>query len=118
MTEELPVAEDALNYGEGKKEIIFRETFKRHADLKSQLQYDGLKMAKFLRECVTFYLNKDPTMMELIDKMKGIAKVPTEQIKTAKVERKQAAKTVEQFALNENEIENIFDILEEEHPEL
>ena len=118
MNETLNVEEDALNYGEGKKEIIFRDTNKRHAELKLQLQYDGLKMAKFLRECVTFYLTKDPLMMELIDKMKGVAKVSIKQTNIVKNERKETNIISNEFALNENEVENIFDMLEEEYPEL
>lgn len=109
---------EVINYGEGKKEIIFRETFKRHADLKIQLQYDELKMAKFCRECVTFYLNKDPLMMELVDRMKGIEKVSIARTEIAKRERKKTDKVVEDFALDDKERQSIFDMLAEEHPEL
>jgi len=118
MTKIPDIDEEALNYGEGKKEIIFRESFKRHADLKIQLQYDGLNMAKFLRQCVTFYLEKNVLMMELIDQMKKSSRVSVDKIKIAKQERKESAQVTSDFALNDNEIENIFDMLEEEYPEL
>lgn len=109
------------DYGTGKQQIIFRETVKRYADFKTQLQYDSLKIAKFLRNCVTFYLEKDPQMMELVDKMKGINKpkpVKPKEVKIAQTERKQEQKIVSEFTLNPDDVENIYDLLEEENPEL
>jgi len=117
MTEETRNNEE---YGLEKKEIIFRETPKRHAELKIQLQYEGLKMSKFLRECVSLFLSKDPDMMVLIDKMKGITKPPISKrdINTVRQERKEEKAVEVAFALDENEVENIFDLIEEEHPDI
>ena len=114
--------ENNEEYGVGKKEIIFRETVKRHADLKIQLQYDHLKVARFLRECVGFYLNKDPLMMELVDRMKGVITIPKPvskvEMNIVKKDKKEAKKVETEFALNENEVENIFDTIEENFPDL
>ena len=56
--------------------------------------------------------------MAFIDEMKeekGISQARTNKVKKAEQEQKN---TISQFALNRTEIEDIFDILEKENPDL
>jgi hypothetical protein len=45
-------------------------------------------------------------------------KIYKRNIKTRKNDRKEESETIEDFALNEEDIKNIFDILERENPDI
>lgn len=106
-------------YGREGKKIVFYDTDKRHAELKIRLKYDQLTQAEFFRTLIGGYLAKDKDILSFLHKyMEESGK----QSKSNLVKNRQliaAGRDIEsKFALNEDEIENIFDILEEEHPEL
>ena len=107
------------DYGRGKKKIIFYDTEKRHAELKIRLHYDGLTQLDFFKAVVAGYVEKDNLFMQYLNKIKE------QYSKHGKVRRKASEKIYEEgvenenkFALTAEEIENIFDILEEEHTEI
>jgi len=106
------------DYGENKKQICFESTPKLHADLKIRLHYDEIKIKEFFNIVVKAYINKNKNIMAFIDEMKeekGISQARTNKVKKAEQEQKN---TISQFALNRTEIEDIFDILEKENPDL
>jgi len=106
------------DYGENKKQICFESTAKLHADLKIRLHYDEIKIKEFFNKVVKAYIDKNKNIMAFIDEIKetkGISQIRRTKVK--KAEQKQA-NTIRNFALDETEIENIFDILEKEHPDL
>ena len=106
---------------DGKKKVVFYDTDKRHADLKIRLHYDGLTQTAFFRSMVSGYLDKDPAIMDFIHRTKE-----ENDIQSAK-KRKDSKRLAEQgeeikkkyhTSLADEEVENIFDLLEEELPEL
>ena len=107
------------DYGENKKQICFESKAKLHADLKIRLHYDEIKIKEFFNEVVTGYINKNKNMMAFIDdskrKKRNIADTRRNKVKKSEQEQEN---TIRQFALDKNDIENIFDILEKEHPDL
>jgi len=107
------------DYGKREKRISFMDTDKRNADLIVRLKNDGLTKTKFFRAILTGYLKRDHLMVEFIERYKHESGTQSA-VKADKV--KDLEKTGEQnkkkFGLDVNEIENIFDILEKEHPEL
>ena len=106
------------DYGENKKQICFESTPKLHADLKIRLHHDEIKIKEFFNKIVAAYINKNKNIIAFIDevkKTKGISQTRRNKIK--KSEQKQE-NTIRQFALDKTDIENIFDILEKEHPDL
>ena len=106
-----------MSYGKTDKKILFYDTDKRHAELKIRLQYDGLKQSEFFRAMVTGYLEEDPSIMEYVDTYKESDGIQSgRQQKITQKETKQGRELAKTFA--ENEIENIFDIIERENPEL
>ena len=106
-----------MSYGKTDKKILFYDTDKRHAELKIRLQYDGLKQSEFFRAMVTGYLEEDPSIMEYVDTYKeSDGRQSGRQQKITQKETKQGRELAKTFA--ENEIENIFDIIERENPEL
>mgnify|MGYP003128196241 FL=1 len=109
------MAKKLPKYGEDYKKIMFYDSDKRHADLKIRLQYDGLKQNEFFRAVVTAYLSKDDDFMKFIERYREENETmdKTKLRKQRKI-RKQEKELKTKFSLNENEIESIFDLLEEQ----
>lgn len=104
---------------EDRKKLMFWDSPKRQADLKIRLQLDGFTQSHFFRAMITGYLEKNEYITKYLDEYKG--KHVTQGIQKRKqIEKglKKYNETKKQFALNENEIEDIFDIIAEEFPEL
>jgi len=101
------------------KKIIFTIPENDKAKFKVQLQYDSLTQAQFLRGMIDGYINKDGDFMNFVSKLKGTHKFQSQaQIKKVKKNLEDITVTKKKFALGDDEVENIFDILEVEHPEL
>jgi len=107
------------NYGKSGKKIVFYDSDKRHADLKIRLHFDGLTQSAFFRGMISGYLSQDENIVNFIDKLKEENNFQS-QTKRKKIKKmtKMRQETIDKFALKEDEIESIFDILEEECPEL
>tara|TARA_Y100000034_G_C6704787_1_gene311024 strand:- start:292 stop:630 length:339 start_codon:yes stop_codon:yes gene_type:complete len=108
------MAKKLPKYGEDYKKVMFYDSDKRHADLKIRLQYDGLKQNQFFRAVVTAYLEKEESFMKFIDKYREENETmdKTKMRKQNKI-KKQEKELKTKFSLNDNEIESIFDMLEE-----
>jgi len=106
---------EEIDYGNLTKRIIFVDNDHRHAKLLVKLKYDGLKQSDFFRHIVSGYLANDTRIDEYV-----------EELKTQSLKRKSKTRKLKQAGrrnasdlnLRKEEIENIFDILEEEHPDL
>ena len=102
-----------------RKKFMFYDTGKRQADLRVRLDYDGMNQSQFFRAMITGYLERDESLLDFLDRHKEINQVQGQKKRAGNKLLTKAGRQVEkEFALNENEIENIFDILEKEHPEL
>jgi len=101
------------------KKILFTDTDKRHANLKLRLHYDGLTQADFFRSLITGYLEKDKNIMNFIAGLQEGEKIHSKQkrAKSKKLEE-EGENLMKKLGLGEEEIENIFDLLEEEYPNL
>ena len=78
--------------------LSFSLNTKLHENLKIRLFYDEIKtQSEFFRYCVESYLSQDPLFVAFLDDYK--------------INKKE-------LALTDKEVQNIFDILEEELPEL
>ena len=106
-------------FRKAEKQVCFEDFDKNHADLKIRLHYDGLYQNEFFRLMMRKYIDKDENMMEIIDEYKE------QKNGQSKLNRKKSKQLIQkgqevekQFALNPNEVESIFDLLEKEHPEL
>jgi len=104
---------------EKKTKIMFTVTERTKADFKLQLQYDSLTQVKFFRSLMEGYIYKDSDLMVYINKFKKQNSIQNiTQRKRIMTNIKQASDTKNKFALGDDEVENIFDILEKEHPDL
>jgi len=107
------------SYGMREKKIVFTDTDKRHADLKVRLQHDDLSQSDFFRAMLSGYIEKDSRIISFLYDWR-------EQNRTySKKKRKKSERLLDKgeeikskFGLEEDEIESIFDLLEQEHPDL
>ena len=100
-------------------QIMFTVTKRAKADFKIQLQYDSLTQVKFFRAVMEGYLNKDPDLIAYLNRFKEQNSIQNAtQRKRTETNIKQAKETKKQFALGDEEVDSIFDILEKEHPDL
>jgi hypothetical protein len=102
------------------KKVVFYDTDKRHANLKIRLHYDGLTQAGFFRAMVTGYLDKDPAIIDFIQRLKNDNDIQSIKKRKGSEELLQKGEETERkFSLLENdEVESIFDMIEKEFPEL
>ena len=108
-----------IDYGTLNKIVQFKETDKRHADLRIRLHYDGFYQGEFFRDIVTGYLNKDENLLAYVEKVKEEKrKYNKGRLRKGKALHKKGREVEKQFALKEEEIESIFDIIEKEFPDL
>ena len=104
------------------KKIVFYDTLPRQAEFKIQLSHDGIGQSEFYRAMLTGYIKKDSDMLAFVDKLKASKKVG-EPIKKKDINRsrkliKDGDETMAKLGLAEDDIENIFDILERANPDL
>ena len=102
-----------------KKKIDFDDTSSRHAQLRLRLGYDGLSQAEFFRSLVTGYLNKDKDILNYLKQYKlNQGKQSKKNIKIIDNDYEKSEDLLSKFGIKDEELENIFDIIEEEHPDL
>jgi succinate dehydrogenase flavin-adding protein (antitoxin of CptAB toxin-antitoxin module) len=107
------------NMSEVKKKVQFVDTDIRHAQLRIQLEREDLTQAEFFRACLTGMIENDTTFMSYIRKYKGKKNIG--QKRSAKVLEKEDQASddlMKKFGIKDDELENIFDLIAEEHPDL
>jgi len=102
------------------KKIVFHDTDKRHADLKIRLHYDGLTQAGFFRAMISGYLDKDAAVVDFIQRFKEQHNVQSKKKrKDSKRLLEAGEKTKSKFSIfKDDEVEDMFDIIEKEFPDL
>jgi hypothetical protein len=101
------------NYGKEYKKVVFYALDKDHAELRIRIHYDGMTQGDFFRGLLMGYLNRDESIIAYIDRYKEEFSLQSKNRRN-KIKKTDKARldTIEKFALNDEEIENIFDILE------
>ena len=106
-------------YGHNRKKVVFYSTDKAHADMKIRLKYDGLTQSSFFRGVVEGYINKDPAISDFIDRLKeGLSMQGASRRQQSSRLTQQGTEAASKFGLGDAEVEDIFDIIQKEHPEL
>ena len=104
---------------EVKKKVQFVDTDIRHAQLRIQLERENLSQAEFFRACLTGMIENDTAFMNYIRKYKDKKNIG--QKRSAKIlekEDKASDDLMKKFGIKDDELENIFDLIAEEHPDL
>ena len=102
-----------------RKKFMFYDTGKRQTDLKIHLRTDNLNQSMFFRMMISGYLDRDENLIMFIEKFKQDNQLEgrSHSKKILKGAEK-ARETKNKFGLDDTDIENFFDIMEEEHPNL
>tara|TARA_Y100000310_G_C20682151_1_gene816637 strand:+ start:2892 stop:3212 length:321 start_codon:yes stop_codon:yes gene_type:complete len=104
---------------EEKKKIIFTVLAREKEDFKIQLQYDGMTQAHFFRAIMQGYLVKDPIFLQYLSAYKQREGIQNHaQRRKILSSASKALVTKKLFSLDDDEVDNIFDILESENPDL
>mgnify|MGYP001345292202 CR=1 FL=1 len=106
---------DSPRYGKLTKRIVFTDTDHRHAQLLLKLKNDNLNQSDFFRFLVTGYIEDNENIREYIDKCVPLSKKKKQ--KSQKL-RQMGINALDDFGLSEKDVDNIFDLIEKEHPEL
>ncbi len=98
-----------------RKKFMFYDTEERQAALRIRCQYDGINQSQFFRMMITGYLEGDSSINDYMLKCKERFSIQGKH-KRDYINRKNkdAANTKNKFALDSNEIESIFDMIEQE----
>ena len=96
------------------KSVCFKQSVIAHADLKIRLEYDEIRQQTFFEWVVKAYVNRDEDMVRLVDRHKKEYRVQTAgRRKKTQEDYMYRKETEKRFALRKDEIENIFDLIEE-----
>jgi len=92
---------------------------KQHMDLKVKLDFHHISMSEFVRVCADGVLSSNPIMDQFIDFYKEHSdKHSKKSIKAAKKDRLDGDELMVNLGITGEDIEDIFDIIEEDHPEI
>lgn len=101
------------------KKIMFDDTDIRHAKLKIRLQHDNLTQAEFFRAMVTGYIEKDADLVRYVKQYKEMNKKQSKKsIKKVQTDIDTGQTKLEHFGIVDGELEDIFDLIESQHPDL
>ena len=100
---------------EDRKKIMFYDSSDRQIRLKIRCGHDGITQSQFFRMMVTGYIDANPGIIEYIQSCKDKYQLQGSQ-KINKLKKLSDAnkQTVTKFNIGDEEIENIFDIIEME----
>lgn len=104
-----------VQYGKNLKRIVFTDTDHRHAQLVVKLRNDGITQAKFFRTLITGYLDEDQRLQDFI-RENGDLSIQRRK-KTRRLENK-GKKIIHELGLDDEQVEDLFDIIAEEFPDL
>ena len=103
------------SYGKNSKRIVFTESDHRHAKLILRLKGDGLTQAKFFRSVITGYLDGDERIRDFVFEHSNFSQSKKRKIEKLKVK---GDETVNALGLNEDQIDDLFDVISMEFPDL
>ena len=102
-----------------KKRIVFDDTDIRHAQLKIRLQHDELTQAEFFRALISGYIDKDRHLINLILSYKEEKSIQSKKKrKIIQDDLEEADHLMAKFGIKDEELENIFDLIAKENPDL
>jgi len=86
-----------------------------YVDMRIRLNHDEMSYVSLMAGLVKLYIEQDQDMLTVVDKIKKQTENRKKRIAKAKKEGKESLKT---FGIDKEDIENIFDVLEQDFPEL
>tara|TARA_R100001509_G_C4843951_1_gene207625 strand:+ start:267 stop:596 length:330 start_codon:yes stop_codon:yes gene_type:complete len=104
-----------IDYKNLNKRIVFTENDNRHAQFMMKLREVGVTQSKFFRLIITGFIDDDERLFDFINENSGQSKSKINKINKLKSKGKEM---MQDLAFDDTEIENIFDLIAEGHPDL
>ena len=106
-------------YAKDTKKFTFYAKDNLHADFKIRMQFHNLTQSEFLRACVQAVVQKDAIMEMFIEdyKEKNNKQSKAQRAKIKK-EQEKSEEILNDFGIGDGDIDDIFDIIAKEHPEI
>ena len=97
------------------KRVVFTTNDHEHAKFILKLKHDGFTQSAFFRLIIENYIQENEALLKFVDQIK-----PQSQMRKTKSRklRHQGKQLVSDLGFSDGEIDNIFDILEQEFPDL
>tara|TARA_R100001163_G_C5001414_1_gene150416 strand:+ start:175 stop:516 length:342 start_codon:yes stop_codon:yes gene_type:complete len=113
------MAEDIQEYGQSTKRIVFKVSDHEHAKLIVRLRHNSLTQAEFFRAIIDAVNTDDDTMLSFIsDYVSSKQKLNKQRIKKNRKLIHQGRQLANDFSLSDDEVEDVFDLIAQEFPEL
>tara|TARA_A100001011_G_scaffold385744_2_gene460293 strand:+ start:8112 stop:8441 length:330 start_codon:yes stop_codon:yes gene_type:complete len=109
------MVENQQAYGKNDKRIVFTETDHRHAQLIVKLKSHGMTQAKFFRSLITGYLEGDERIENFILDNGNLS---IERRRKVDKYRTSGRANLSDLGLDEDQIDDLFDVIAEEFPDL
>jgi hypothetical protein len=104
-----------IDYGKLTKRIVFTETDHRHAQLIIRLKHDNFKQSQFFRSLITGYIEQDERIQSYIEEVSGESQ---KKVAKSRKLRSTGQEMKKSMGLSNDDVNDIFDLIAEEHPEL
>lgn len=115
----LPGTNYNMSTKDKKKRIVLESSENIHAQLKVRLEYDSLTQAEFFRCLIRGYLAKDARILDYIEAYQMEKGKNSKRNATyRKKDLEKSDDLLKKFGIADEELENIFDLIEEEFPDL
>ena len=106
-------------YAKDTKKFTFYAKDALHADFKIRMQYHSMTQSEFLRACVQAVVRKDSMMEMFIDDYKEKNnKQSKNQRSQIKKDSEKSEELLNDFGIGDRDIDDIFDMIAKEHPEI
>ncbi len=113
------MSEDIQEYGQSTKRIVFKVSDHEHAKLIVRLRHNSLTQAEFFRAIIDAVNTDDDTMLSFIsDYVSSKQKLNKQRIKKNRKLIQQGRQLANDFSLSDDEVEDVFDLIAQEFPEL
>tara|TARA_B100001057_G_scaffold491140_1_gene580778 strand:- start:4223 stop:4552 length:330 start_codon:yes stop_codon:yes gene_type:complete len=87
---------------------------KESIDLKVRLRYDGLKQSEFFRTLLKMYVEKDPLMLDVVEKIKEQQKIMGKnKLKNNKKDYERSDQLLRDLGIASSDKDALFDLIEQ-----
>ena len=101
---------------EGESRLVFIIDKTLHNNFRVRAAEDKLSQKAFIQGVLQGYINDDPNLVEFVQKLTGLSR---KNVRKQKRNLQEAEETIKRFsAFDPEEINNIFDVIEKENPNI
>jgi len=102
-----------MNIPDKNVKFVFYCYEKESAELKIRLRYDGMTQSTFFGALLEKYINKDPAMLEVVEKIKQEkTSIGKKRLSKTKKEYESGQELLEELGITDSDKQDIFDMIE------